>query len=263
MRLKIFYPNNKRLFTKMGWLTNTLTSTIGRKFVMSLTGLFLVSFLFVHLAGNFLLLRQDDGQAFNLYSQFMSTAGIIRVMEIILLLGFVLHIYTSVVLTRRNRAARPVGYAYSAPSPGTSWFSKNMGISGFIVLIFLILHLRTFWYEYKFGAVRNVYYTEQGAMSIVEAGQEANYPALSVLKDMYIIAQSAFSEWWFSLFYIIAFILLGFHLNHGFHSAFRTLGVEHKKYTPILKNVSILISILLPLGFAIIPLYFLFINPIR
>jgi succinate dehydrogenase / fumarate reductase cytochrome b subunit len=242
----------------MGWFTQTITSTIGRKLVMSLTGLFLISFLVVHLAGNFLLLRSDNGEAFNTYSHFMSTAGIIRVLEIIMVIGFVLHIYTSAVLTRRNQKARPHGYAYSTASPGVSWFSRNMGTSGTIVLLFLVLHIRTFWYEYKFGEVRRVAYSEDGSFDIVTEANEANFEAMTVLKDMYVIAQEVFSQWWYVAFYLLALTLLGFHLNHGFLSSFRTLGIEHKKYTPLLKSLSMLTSILIPLGFAVIPLYFFF-----
>ena len=133
---------------------------------MALTGLFLVSFLFVHLSGNFLLLNDDAGEKFNAYSRFMSTAGIIRVLEIVLLLGFLIHMYTALVLTRKNQSRRPIGYAASNKTPGVTWFSKNMGLTGSVILVFLIIHLKQFWYEYHNGVVPQVYYTElsQGEM---------------------------------------------------------------------------------------------------
>jgi succinate dehydrogenase / fumarate reductase cytochrome b subunit len=225
----------------MSWITQTLTSTIGRKLVMSLTGLFLVSFLFVHLSGNLLIFRGDNGEAFNVYSHFMSTAGIIRVLEIMLLLGILIHVYTSIVLTRRNAAARPQNYAYSNPSANSSWFSRNMGISGSIVLIFLITHIQNFWYRYKFD--------DDVPTQMVEGVE---------LKDMYWIVKTVFQQdWWISILYVLAMVLLAFHLNHGFQSAFQTLGIRHKKYTPLIEKVGLFISIVVPAGFAAFPIYFL------
>jgi succinate dehydrogenase / fumarate reductase, cytochrome b subunit len=226
----------------MSWITQTLVSTIGRKVVMAITGLFLVSFLFVHLSGNLLIFRGDGGRAFNEYSQFMSTAGIIRVMEIVLVLGFAIHIYTSAVLTLRNRKARPQEYAYSRPSDNSTWFSRNMGLSGSILLIFLITHLANFWYRYKFGPINPI-----------------TYPDGATYKDMYGLVRTVFQqEWWISILYIIAMVLLSFHLVHGFQSAFQTLGLRHKKYTPIIETAGLIICILVPAAFAAFPLYFLF-----
>jgi succinate dehydrogenase / fumarate reductase, cytochrome b subunit len=225
----------------MSWITQTLTSTIGRKLVMALTGLFLVSFLFVHLSGNLLIFRGDGGQAFNIYSQFMSTAGIIRVLEIILVLGVAIHVYTSVVLTRRNQKARPQGYAYSNPSANSSWFSRNMGLSGSIVFIFLVTHIQNFWYRYKFGD--NI--------------PTKTYDGVE-MRDMYWIVQDTFTnQWWLSMLYILAMVLLSFHLIHGFQSGFQSLGIRHKKYTPIIEKVGLAIAVLVPAGFAAFPLYFL------
>jgi succinate dehydrogenase / fumarate reductase, cytochrome b subunit len=221
----------------MSWITQTLTSTIGRKLVMALTGLFLVSFLFVHLSGNLLMFRGDGGQAFNEYSHFMSTAGIIRVLEIVLVLGIVIHVYTSFVLTRRNQKARPQAYAYSNPSANSSWFSRNMGLSGSIVLIFLITHIQNFWYRYKFG--------DPGM------DQWGN-------KDMYNLVVTVFrQEWWLSILYILAMVLLSFHLMHGFQSGFQSLGIRHNKYTPLIQKAGLVIAILFPAAFAAFPLYFL------
>lgn len=221
----------------MSWVTQTLTSTIGRKLVMALTGMFLISFLFVHLSGNLLLFRGDGGKAFNEYSHFMSSAGIIRVLEIVLLFGFIIHIYTSYILTRRNQKARPQAYAYSKPAANSSWFSRNMGLSGVIVLIFLITHIQNFWYRYKFG--------DPGV------DQWGN-------KDMYGLVVRVFGqEWWLSILYIAAMVLLSFHLNHGFQSAFQTLGIRHKKYTPLIEKIGLVVAILVPAGFAAFPLYFL------
>ena len=223
----------------MSWITNTLTSSIGRKATMSLTGLFLVSFLLVHLSGNFLLFKGDEGAAFNLYSNFMSTAPIIRVLEIGLLAGFLIHMITALLLTNKNKAARPVGYAVSNNNKKVTWFSKNMGLSGSIVLVFLIIHLLNFYFPYHYATMRYVN---------IE-GEE--------YKDMFFLVATVFKqEWWYSVLYLLALVLLGFHLQHGFASAFQTLGIEHKKYTPIIEGLGNILSIILPLGFATMPLYF-------
>ncbi|MGB3619419.1 MAG: succinate dehydrogenase cytochrome b subunit [Catalinimonas sp.] len=223
----------------MNWFTRAITSSIGRKVIMSVTGLFLISFLFVHLSGNFLLYADDGGKAFNEYSNFMSSAVIIRVAEIILVLGFGLHIYTSIVLTRQNRKARgKQQYAYAKPSPGVSWFSRNMGVSGSIVLIFLVLHLQNFWYRYKFGR-----------------------PGIDAWgnRDMYDLVVTTFQqEWYFSIFYLLAMVLLAFHLNHGIQSAFRTLGANHPKYLPLITTGGTILAVFFPLMFATFPVYFLF-----
>lgn len=227
----------------MSWISDTLSSSIGRKVIMSLTGLFLISFLVVHLSGNLLLFKGDNGEAFNLYSKFMSTNALIRVLEIGLLLGFVFHIYTALILTRANKAARPIGYAVENNNPKVSWFSKNMGISGSIVLIFLIVHLLNFYFPFHYGWDK---------MMVIEGEN---------VKDMYGLVAMVFKEsWWYSILYIIAMILLGFHLNHGFQSAFRSLGIDHVKYSPAISFLGTLISIILPLGFASMPIYFWLFN---
>jgi succinate dehydrogenase / fumarate reductase cytochrome b subunit len=223
----------------MSWFSNALTSTIGRKVVMSLTGLFLVSFLVVHLSGNFLLFKSDGGAAFNLYSKFMSTNGLVRVLELGLVAGFVLHIFTAIVLTQRNKSARPVQYAYERADTNSSWFSRNMVPSGVIILVFLIIHLKSYWFEYKFGEVGNI---------MIEGTE---------YKDMYALVKASFEQEWYTAIYVIAFVLLGFHLNHGFQSAFQSLGLNHKKYTPAIKSVGTLVAIALSVGFSIIPIFFL------
>jgi succinate dehydrogenase / fumarate reductase cytochrome b subunit len=229
----------------MSWINETLTSTLGRKLSMSLTGLFLVSFLLVHLSGNFLLFSSDGGDAFNVYSNFMSTNGVIRVLEIGLVLGFGIHIYTALILTRMNAAARPIGYAMQKNNEKVTWFSRNMGLSGSIVLFFLIVHLINFWFPYHYNQ-----------MPMVEIEGKT-------YKDMFWLVATVFhDEWWYSILYLIALLLLGFHLQHGFASAFQTLGLEHTKYNSIICGLGNLISILVPLGFATMPVYFWFFHTV-
>lgn len=221
----------------MKWLVDMLTSTIGRKLIMALTGLFLILFLVVHLSGNLQLIKGDGGRAFNLYAEFMTTFPLIKAISIINFFFILLHIYTSVVLTQRNRAARPVQYAYLAgQSTNSSWASRNMGVLGTIILIFLLVHLRGFWYEMHFGGIPT-----------------QNYDGKEV-KDLYTVVKTAYSQWWYVAFYVICMIFVGFHLLHGFSSAFQTLGLNHKKYTPLIKGLGYAIAVLIPLGFALIPI---------
>lgn len=221
----------------MSWLSDTLTSTIGRKLVMSLTGLFLISFLVVHLSGNFQLLAGDGGLAFNAYAKFMTTNPIVKTLSYGLYAGFLIHIIMSVILVYKNKKARPVGYEKVKGSANSSWSSRNMGILGFIILLFLVIHLRNFWYEMHWGGI-----------ATDEAGN----------KDLFAVVNAAFSEWWYVVLYVVCMIGLAFHLSHGFSSAFQTLGLNHKKYTPFIKGLGIVYAILIPAAFASIPLIMFF-----
>lgn len=222
----------------MSWFTQALSSSIGKKVIMSLTGLFLITFLIVHVSGNMLLFKDDGGEAFNLYAEFMTTNPLIRLASIILYSGLVLHIIYSLILSINNKDARPVGYHKARSNENSSWKSRNMGILGTIVLIFLLIHLRAFWYEMKFGSLPTKTY----------AGVEVD--------DLYTIVVAAFSNWWYALFYVLAMVGLGFHLAHGFWSAFQTLGMNHRKYMPFIKKLSLLFAIIVPLLFASMPVYF-------
>lgn len=211
------------------------SSSLGRKILMAVTGLFLCSFLVVHFIGNIALFT--DPQQFNEYTRFMSTNSVIRVMEIVLVLGFVAHIADAVMLTQKNSSARPEKYAMDKKR--SNWFSRNMGLTGSIILAFLVLHLQSFWYEYKFGDVASVTYDGEN------------------IKDMYTIVVAAFSQPWYSILYVLAMALLGMHLNHGFQSAFQSLGLNHKGYTPTIKKVGTLFAVVITLGFISFPIYFL------
>lgn len=225
----------------MGWFTKAISSTLGRKFIMATTGLFLIIFLIGHVSGNLLLFRNDGGQAYNLYAEFMTTSPFIQLVRIITALSFILHIIYSIILTRMNKKARPIEYQVQKPSANSEWSARNMGILGTIVLIFLVVHLRAFLYEMKFGDIPFVDYGEFGRV-----------------KDLYSVVASTFSIWYYSLFYVIMMVFLAFHLWHGFKSAFQTLGIHHKKYTPAIRKVGYAFAIIVPTVFAIMPLYFLF-----
>lgn len=226
----------------MSWITQTLSSTIGKKVIMSLTGLFLCSFLVIHMAGNLQLFKGDGGQAFNEYSYFMTHNPLIKTISYLLYTSIIVHALWALLLTLYNKKARPVGYAYSKPSENSTWSSRNMGILGTILLIFIVIHMRTFWFEYHFGFVPTVTYE----------GTE--------YKDLYSITLQAFSQLWYVALYIFSMIALAFHLAHGFASGFQTLGLRHKKYTPLILNVGLAFSILIPALFAAMPIYLFFVK---
>ncbi len=223
----------------MSWFTNFLTSSIGKKLIMSLTGLFLILFLKVHLLGNLQLLKDDGGQAFNLYAHFMAHNPMIKFIAygnyFFILLHFVLGLY----LWRKNREAKGQAYAVSKPRD-TSWSSRNMAILGILVLAFLLLHMGDFWWKMKFGST-----------DLVMVGD-------TEVKDLYSKVYASFKVTWIVAAYLIGLLALAFHLYHGFASAFQTLGLNHSKYTPVIKFLGTAFSILVPLAYAIIPLVFYF-----
>ncbi|WP_373496139.1 succinate dehydrogenase cytochrome b subunit [Aquiflexum sp.] len=220
----------------MSWVSKTFNSTLGKKLVMSLTGLFLILFLVVHLGGNLQLLLPDEGQAFNIYSDNMGTNLLIRVISIGNFAFILLHVIYSIILTRLNKKSRPVAYALSKPQNNITWSSRNMGILGTLILIFLLVHLRAFWYEFKFGEIPTAVY------------DGVTY------KNVFAIVSEAYSNILYVAFYVISMGFLGFHLSHGFASAFQTLGLNHIKYSPLIHKVGIGFSIIIPALFAMIPL---------
>ena len=223
----------------MGTNAGLFSSSLGKKYLMALTGLFLCSFLVIHFLGNITL--YTDPVQFNEYTRFMSSNPIIRVMEIVLVAGFLTHIIDAIMLTRANKKAQPVKYAMDKKQ--SSWYSRNMGLTGSVILAFLVLHLQSFWYGYKFGSP--AYATDSAGLPI---------------KDMYTMVIEAFGEFWYSGLYVIAVTLLGIHLNHGFQSAFQSVGLRHKKYTPTIKMLGTAFSILITLGFVSFPIYFFIIQ---
>ncbi|MCH7513795.1 MAG: succinate dehydrogenase cytochrome b subunit [Bacteroidetes bacterium] len=222
----------------MNWLSQTLTSSLGKKLIMALTGLFLILFLTGHLLGNLQLLKDDGGQAFNEYAKFMTTTPVIKILSYLTYICIILHVIYSLILTIHNRKARPIKYAVSRQSENSVWTSRNMGILGTIVLLFLVIHLRSFWYEMHYGSIPTIEY---------EGGGQ--------IKNLYQIVVEAFSQLWYVILYVVSMAALAFHLSHGFQSAFQTLGLRHQKYTPIIKSAGLLFAILVPALFALQPVY--------
>src|SRR5215469_11286771 len=142
----------------MSEFKQTFNSSLGKKLIMALTGLFLCTFLIVHLGGNLLLFKNDDGYSFNLYANFLTHFPPIEVIAYLLYLSILVHALYALILTIKNRKARPVGYAAVNKSPA-SWSSKNMGLLGSILFLFIVIHMSDFWYNYKFtDAVKYVEY---------------------------------------------------------------------------------------------------------
>jgi succinate dehydrogenase / fumarate reductase, cytochrome b subunit len=221
----------------MDWIVQTFRSSIGRKVIMALTGLFMCTFLVVHLIGNLQLLKDDGGQAFNVYAQFMTSNPLIKIISYGNYAIILLHVFDGLFLTLQNRSARPVAYAYAEPKVGASWSSRNMGILGTLILVFLIIHMKNFWYEMHFGSLPMATYE----------GKE--------YKDLFKIVLFAFQNPIYVGFYVLSMVAIGFHLIHGFASAFQSLGLHHSKYNELIKIVGYGFAVLIPILYALIPVY--------
>ena len=220
-------------------------SSLGRKYLMALSGLFLCTFLIVHCIGNMQLFKDDGGQAFNEYTYFMTHNPLIKIVAYVNYALILLHVINGFILLSANKKARPQAYANVDQSKSSTWSSRNMGILGTLILVFLIVHMRSFWFEMKFGSIPLINYD----------GSEITY------KDMYKIVVEAFTQAWYVVLYVICMIALAFHLFHGFQSAFQTFGVNHHRYTPVIKVIGVgVFAIIIPALFAAMPLFFLLNN---
>jgi succinate dehydrogenase / fumarate reductase cytochrome b subunit len=218
-----------------------LKSSLAKKYWMAITGLFLCIFLLVHLAGNLTLLKapEEAGPMFNAYTAFMTSFPLIKVTSYLLYFSILFHAVDGIlILARENKNARPVDYAYSKPERNSIWASRNMGVLGTAIFVFIVLHMANFWFKYKFTSM--------------PIGADE-------LPDMYGIVVAAFKEGWYTAVYVLSMIVLGFHLWHGFQSAFQTLGINHPRYTPVIHFIGKVYAVVIPALFAIIPIY-IFIN---
>jgi succinate dehydrogenase / fumarate reductase cytochrome b subunit len=202
-------------------------SSIGKKVIMSLTGLFLCSFLIEHMVGNLLLFKGQ--QVYDAYTEFMAGNVIIRTIEIGLFATLIIHPILGALLWLRNRRTRPVRYEEYRLSDNAPLASRITMLSGTIILLFLIVHLRTFFVPLRFGD---------------------GHPS------PYMLVQDAFSNGYYSGFYLVALTLLAYHLKHGFQAAFQTLGLRNKKYATLLDIIAVIFWLIIPLGFASMPIYF-------
>jgi succinate dehydrogenase / fumarate reductase, cytochrome b subunit len=213
----------------MSWFTNTMSSSLGKKLIMGLTGLFLISFLLVHCGINACIFMNDGGETFNAAAEFMGTNFFIRTAEIVLFAGLILHAVDGLLLWKDNKNKRPVAYA-QVSAQTSSWYSRSMGLLGTLLLIFLILHLRHFWFVSRL--------TDE-----ITSGKETLFGEMKEVFNNPLIV----------IIYVLGCISLAYHLLHGFESAFQTLGVNHPKYTPFIKVIGVGFSILIPLIFAAMP----------
>lgn len=209
-----------------------LRSSIGRKFIVGLTGLFLITFLVVHVGINSTILLNDGGETFNEAAHFMAYNWLIRVMEIGLFAGFIIHIGLTLKLYFENKSKRPVPYAVVDAKANSSWYSRSMALLGTLLLIFLVIHISQFW--------------SHKLVHVYIGGEEdidSYTPVVEALRNpVYLVV------------YLAAFAALSYHLLHGFPSAFQTLGLNHKKYTPVIKLLGTAFSIIVPGLFALIAL---------
>ena len=216
-------------------------SSVGRKVLMALSGFFLLFFLMQHFVINLFSVISAD--LFNEISHFMGTNGLIQfVLQPILIFGFLFHLAMGMYLERKNSAARPIKYAMDKPSENSNWMSRNMLITGIMVMLFLGLHFYDFWLpEIKTKFI-------DGDWSGLNNGEFRYWEELHH-KFQDIIRVSI---------YCVAFIFLGLHLSHGFQSAFQSAGFNHNKYTPIIKKLATLYAIIIPFGFIFIALFHYF-----
>lgn len=250
-----------------------LTSSLGKKLIMSLTGLFLCMFLIVHLIGNFQLFNNDSGYSFNNYAYFMTTFTPIKVVSYLLYASIVIHAIYALVLTLKNKAARPVPYNQYNGKANSPWNSRNMGILGTVLLVFIATHMQNFWYQYKFGSTPYIEYRtdlETGERQIDKLEDTpAEYRGYQIYvdngtevvksKDLYRQVDETFKNPFIVLFYVIAMAALSFHLIHGFQSAFQTLGANHRRYIGAIRAIGVWgFGVIIPILFALMPLYFYF-----
>ena len=219
-------------------MSNIFNSSIGKKLLMALVGLFLAIFLLVHLGINLTLIIFDDPRIFNIAAHFMATNILIKVFEIVLFGGILLHIIYGLLLQLLNWIARPIRYrVYNTAQ--TSFFSKFMIHTALVILVFLVIHLFNFYFKAKFGHGHVAEVTYNGKL----------------YHDLGTMVIEKFQILWVDIFYIACFIFLGFHLLHSFQSAFQTLGLNHKVYTPVIKNLGYIYTFIIVAGFTIIPIW--------
>ena len=212
------------------------SSTIGRKYAMALSAMFLLIFLLMHLSVNLISVFSET--AFNSASHFMGYNPLVQfLMQPILMFAVIFHFVMGFVLEIKNNKARPIKYAVNNGSANSTWFSRNMIISGAVVLAFLAVHFYDFWvHEMTYKYV------------------EGNVDATGTTR-FWEELHAKFADIWRVALYVISFVLLGLHLAHGFQSSFQSVGARHPKYTPVLKAFGTWYAILIPAGFIFIAVY--------
>jgi succinate dehydrogenase / fumarate reductase, cytochrome b subunit len=226
----------------MKW-SEFFTSSVGKKFVMAITGLSLIFFLVVHVTVNacmwaVLFIPGDHGEIFNKAAYWLGESLVPRVLEIGLFVFFIVHIVQGYVLEAQNQRRRGIGYQVPMGSRGSAWYRKSMGLLGTIIFIFLIVHIADFWVPSRFGNLHDVAYDDVPG---------------KVYHNLYDRMVVVFQHLWIVILYVIGCISLAWHLIHGFQSAFRTLGVSNKRYLLMLNGIGWAFSLIVCLLFAMMP----------
>jgi len=228
----------------MKW-SHFFTSAVGRKYVMALTGIFLITFLLVHVGLNACIFADlnwlnpnDNGEMFNRAAHFMGSTIVTRILEIVLFIGFIIHIIQGYVVEARNRQTRGQGYQIALGNRGSTWMSRSMAILGTLIFMFLVLHISKFWWSSR----------------VTHDLQPANYGNGVEMHDLYLRMYEVFQSPVIVIIYVLSVLFLGFHLWHGFHSAFRSMGVHNKKYLNLLKGLGYGFTVLVCLLFALMPI---------
>ena len=222
----------------MKW-SDFFTSSVGKKIVMSLTGLFLISFLVIHVCINACIFNDlfdpnDNGDMFNRAAHFMASSVVVRTLEYGLFLGFIIHIIQGYVLEAKNLSRRGQGYKVTLGNRGSKWYSRTMGLLGTLLLLFLIMHISHFWVPSRITGLQEV--------------EGKNY------HNLFIEMVEVFKNPLVVVLYIIGCISLAYHLLHGFQSAFRTLGMHNSRYIGMVKGLGTGFSIIVPFVFATMPI---------
>lgn len=218
----------------MSWFKQTWNSSVGRKFAMALSALFLIIFLLQHFLINFTSVVSAD--TFNELSHFMGTNPLVQfLLQPILIFGVVFHFVMGFILEAKNRGAREVKYAMNKGNANSSWLSRNMIVSGVVVLLFICVHFYDFWIP------------------------EINHKYIEFLPEdpnrYYGELVHKFADPIKVGLYSLSFVFLAMHLLHGFQSAFQSSGVNHRKYTPLVQKIGKAYSVLIPAGYIFIAVY--------
>lgn len=213
-----------------------------RKWIVALTGLFLCIFLVVHLSANCILLLPEEVARgmYNSYSTLLRESPLIKVVAYALYLSIILHVVYALLVTLRNRRAKPTKYAVNHHQENSSWASQNMGLIGVFILLFIVVHLANFWARIKLGMGEGVGLDAQGYV------------------DVYEVTSSLFHNVYYVAFYSLLMIPLGFHLHHGLKSAFKTLGFYHRSGLKVVAKVALVYALIMSIGFGVIPLIVFF-----
>ena len=211
-------------------------STIFRKTLAGLSGFFLVLFLLGHLLGNLqLFIPGEDGQKqFNEYALFMTTNPAVKILSVLTYSSIILHTVLTLFLVFQSSNARDVKYLQSSGNANSTWGSKNMAVLGTLILVFIVIHMKSFWYEMHFG--------------VIGLDPWGN-------KDLHTVTVTAFNELWYVLFYVLSMVVLAIHLKHGVESVFQTLGIKTRRYVSLIHKVAYGFALIVPAAFASIPIY--------